>query len=77
MPGATTEPGIVKGQRAVRELLGVRMATVRALVEYDAARGGTVFARSASRGVVKARADEIWRLYREWEAGRRAEAEQQ
>jgi len=55
----------------------VRMATVRALVEYDAAQGTTVFVRCVSRGAVKARADEVWRLYREWENAQREAAKKQ
>lgn len=60
---------VVSGQRAVRALLGVRMSTVRDLVEFDAKKGGGVFMRGR-RGAVRAFEADVWRLYREWAESR-------
>lgn len=65
--GGAPETGVVSGQRAVRELLGVRMSTVRELVEFDTSRGSQVFVRGR-RGVVRALEQDVWRLYRDWVA---------
>jgi len=69
--GKTNAAAVVRGQRAIRALLGVRATKVRALIEYDAARGRGVFVRSAECSTVRAQVGDIWRLYREWEEAQR------
>lgn len=61
---------IVRGYRGIRELLGVRMSTVYALVHFDSARETPALARTmrGGRASVRATATDVWRLFREFEA---------
>lgn len=64
----TNQSGMVRGYRAIRELLGVRMDIVPSLLKFDAERGGRVFLLHGRdrRRTVRARAADVLELYREW-----------
>lgn len=75
MPPATPhDSSIVRGYRGIRELLGVSMDTVSALVRFDAERQPPVLARVPSdrRATLRAHASDVWALFREFEAARAA-----
>ncbi|MDO9084388.1 MAG: hypothetical protein Q7U56_14025 [Humidesulfovibrio sp.] len=63
-----TQNGMLRGHRAIREFLGVRMGVVSVLVAYDAERGGRVFTQhgQAKRKTVRADKVGVLGLYREW-----------
>jgi hypothetical protein len=62
--------GIVRGYRGIRELLGVSMDTVCALVGYDSGRERPILVRATrgNRASIRATAVDVWRLYREFQA---------
>lgn len=64
------QEGLVVGYRGVRELLGIGMRDVAALIKFDKARGSQVFKRAdkQKRPVVRALASDIWPLYEAWVA---------
>lgn len=73
------QTGVVRGYRAIRALLGVRMATVYALARFDTGREPRVLVRSGEdgRGTVRTTVADVWQLYRDWQAEQQAGADPQ